>query len=162
MNDKELIPLCKRLAARFVRQAGHLGAREDVFDELVNVAYVAGREGRYILWELIHYVVLPSNDVGMSGNIKRKRGAFRTADLRRNARELDEPSPLKLLEEKDDKRKAFDLMTMLSPDDLVLICLYFGREKSYKDIGRIFERSGWWVSLRIKSILENLRKEMGG
>lgn len=155
MNDKELIPLCKRLAARFVRQASHLGAREDVFDELVNVAYVAGREGRYILWELIEYVTLPSK--------KRKRRAFRLGDERGFFQyNLENKTPSKILEEKDDEKKAFELIKMLSPDDLVLICLYFGRGKSYKDIGRIFERSGWWVSMRIRSILENLRKEMGG
>ncbi len=152
MDDKELIPLCKRLARRFVRQAKHLGAPEDVFDELVNVAYVAGREGRYILWTLVAYVTLPSNEV--------KRRAFRTGDGRAILRDVGERAPSEILEMDDDKERAFELITMLSPDDLVLICLYFGREKSYKDIGGIFDRSGWWTSLRIKSILSGLRKEM--
>ena len=160
MNDKDLISLCKRLASRFIRQAAHLGAPEDVFDELVNVAYVAGREGRCILWDLISYVTLPSN------TIKKRIGgasqrAFRTGDERRIRRDR-ERAPEEIAEREDDERRAFELIRMLSPDDLVLICLYFGREKNYKEIGEIFERSGWWVSQKIRCILDGLRKEMGG
>jgi len=154
MNDKELIPLCERLAARFLKQAKHLGAPKDAFDELVNVAYVAGKEGRHIIWELIEYVTKPT-----ISPFDRRRRAFRTGDRRRLYRD-DPASPEEIAEEKDDRRKAFELLSVMSPDDIVLICLYFGREKSYKDIGKIYNRSGWWVSLRIRGILDSLRKEM--
>lgn len=152
-SDKKLLILCRRLARRFVCQAAHLGAPEDVFDELVNVAYVAGREGRYILWYLLEYVTKPSDKV--------KRCAFRTGDARRIYRD-EEKTPERIAEEEDDKEKAFDLIRMLEPDSLMIIVLYFGRGKSYKEIGEIFDRSGWWASTKVRSILRSLRKEMEG
>lgn len=150
IDDKTLIPLCKRLAARFVHQARHLGAREDVFNELVNAAYVAGREGKYIIWTLLEYVTKPS--------IKLKRRAFRTGDARQIYREK-EKTPSDVLDEKECNKRVFDLMKMLSPDDFVLISLYFGHGKTYGEIGEIFSKSDRWASGRIKSILTKLRKE---
>lgn len=160
MNDKELIPLCKRLASRFVRQAAHLGSPKDAFNELVNVAYVAGREGRSILWELVHYVTLPSDRVRKKIGGASQR-AFRTGDERRN-HQVEEKSPEELLEEDDDKKKAFELIMKLSIDEIVLICFYFGKGKSYKEIGEIFNRTGSWASWKIKGILKRLREDMEG
>ena len=165
INDKHLIPLCKRLASRFVRQAAHLGAPDDVFDELVNVAYAAGKARStigeahtWIMWELIHYVVMPMEAVDKLG-VRIRRGCFRTVDLRR--RYLDAtPSASDEVEKKDELVKLFNLIMSLGHDDVIIICLRFGRERSFKEIGEIFNRSGWWASMRITKILERLRKEL--
>ena len=162
INDKHLIPLCKRLASRFVRQASQLGAPDDVFDEFVNVAYAAGKARStigeahtWIMWELIHYVVMPMDGVDR----RKKRGCFSTIDLRR--RYLDAiPSASEELEKKDELIKLFNHIMSLGHDDIIIICLRFGRERSFKEIGEIFNRSGWWASMRITKILERLRKEL--
>ena len=99
MSDKELLPLCKRLAARFVHQATHLGSREDVFNELINVAYVAGREGKYIIWTLLAYVTKPSS--------RRKRRAFRIGDEREAFREGEKSSSEALLEKDEEIRARY-------------------------------------------------------
>lgn len=161
LDDKILIPLCRRLASRFVRQALHLGAPDDVFDELVNVAYVAGKmrgsieeAHTWIMWELIHCVTMPTRDV-------KKQYIFSLSDLRRRYID-DAPSASEEIEKRDEMKKAFRLVMRLRHDDIILICLRFGREMSFKDIGGIFNRTGSWASWKITGILDRLRKEMGG
>lgn len=153
MDDEKLIPLCKKLAGRFVRQASHLGSREDVFDELVNVAYVAGKEGKYIIWALIAYTTKPSS--------VRKRRAFRTGDERKiRKRRKEQLTPLEALEEKDEELRLSALLFQLNPLDLSLIQAYFAQGKTYPEVGKIFGKSDRWASGRIKNILAKLRERM--
>ena len=115
------------------------------------MGYVAGKQGEYIIYALIAYVTKPSN--------KRKRRAFQTGDERKIHREVRK-TPAEIAEEIAEKEKVFDLVRGLSPNDFVLIALYFGHDKTYTEVGKVFDRSDRWASGRIKEILKGLRKEM--
>jgi len=157
--DEILIPHCKRLAKKFLHQASHLGAPEDVLNELINVAYACGKAKdnidqacSWMFWKLMHYVTMPSKEI--------KRGSFRLSDLRNIKWDVEAP-PDEIIQEEDLKDYLLKTLKTLPFDDLLLIILYYGKDKSFEEIGKILGISRFGVKKRNERILEEIRKKIG-
>lgn len=159
LSDKDILPLCKKWASRFVDRAAHLGSPEDAFNELVNVAYCTAKPlsklrgaSSWIMWELVRYINTPSVE-------RFKRGSFRISDLRKS-QEKFVLTPFQIAEMKDRQRSMIKAVTLLESEEIAIIKLYYAQSKTYKEIGEIFGCSGWWISKRMKKILKKLREFM--
>ena len=162
LDDKDLIPLCKRVARRFIKQASHLGSCDDVFNELVNEAYVAGKPRnslgnayKWMIYKLIHYTTVPS----VAKSKEHPSKAFRICDLRKRKDDLEKPAE-EIVEEHEIGEKVKLMIEHLSIADFTMLLLRFGCNKKYKDIGAVFGCSSWWASQRIREVLNRMRTEL--
>ena len=149
LNDKDLIPLCQAWARRFMRQSRHLGAEDDVFNELTNEAYRVSKGlekkigvSTWIMWKLIEYTKIPD-----------------MTDRRGIGKKVDRPTD-EICEMWEEHQKLIKAVSMLPEDEKLMIHFYYQDGMNYTTIGRKMGFSRTWIKKKIEHALRKLREKM--
>lgn len=153
LDDKDVLPICRMWARKFLRQASKSGGDlEDIYNELVNVGYASAKPLRtiegastWIMWILIDHVARP----------KRRKD-----DIRVISRD-GEIDPALAAEKKEERQRLLKAVASLSDGERAIIYRYYKDDKTYAEIGGEMSRSSVWVMKRIREIVQRIRELMG-
>jgi len=155
LTDDQILPLCRCWAKRFLRQAKSLGGRREAFDELTNVAYAASKtleklEGASttIMWALVRYLKVDRERLDQE--------RVRLDSLRRG-----EVDPERWAEKKEEIERLERAVRTLEWDEVKIVELYYRYDKTYIEIGRLFNRTPEWARWKMLGVVKKLRKELG-
>lgn len=134
-----------------MRQGRHLGAEEDVFNELTNEAYRISKGmssmtgvSTWIMWKLIEYTKIP----GM-------------IDQREKDEAWDVPTD-EICAKKEECQRLVGAIAKLSDEEIKMIYFYYRDGMGYTGIGRKMGFSRTWIKKKIEHALRKIRKEMMG
>ncbi len=162
LKDEEILPVCRTIAKRFVRQGLKVigGERKDVLDELINAAYVHAKPLKdthhlrtWIVWKLSEYVS-SSRDVGASKHsgavIDERVGLIRSGEM----------DPSIIAEMNEERERLIGAMKKIDGARREMLMMRYRDEMTFPEIGEVYGVSRSTVSREIKQVIEELKELM--
>lgn len=151
LKDRDILPICRRYARAFIKQAKHLGKPDDVFDELMNVAYVAAKQlnknegaATWIMWSLIKHTKIQTFEMIDRRLLSHPRSA----------------QPDEFANRTEERELLLAAISKLDPTERALVYCYYRDGMTFRAIGKDLGFSGCWASKLIKDVVNKLREEM--
>jgi RNA polymerase sigma factor (sigma-70 family) len=147
----------------FLSKPRHPYVRTFPFDELVAVAYVAGKTRKQIdglraaiIWALIRYTFMP-----LDRNARSKGKFPLLKDIRFAYRTITTATPAWLAEQSDQTEKLIKSVSKLELHERNLVYWYYRDSMTFAQIGARLCCSDRWASKMLKDVLKKLRRELG-